>query len=173
MIEIQIINRSARGIKQMIMKKLDLKKLLVGLAIMSMMCVTCVIAVSSCKGGSPARGIQTNEPADVVAELFKRYTENGDYLSLCSASIGYATLLPLLEAYKQSGGYYLTADAANSATLERIRNNATDAANHREKIQYKIIMGKEIWSVSGEGSITVGHDPKAGTYYIADVSYKK
>jgi hypothetical protein len=155
------------------MKKVELKKLLVSLTIMSMMCVTCVIAVSSCKGGSPARGIQTNEPEDVVDELFKRYTENGDYQSLCSASISHTKLLSLLEAYKQSGGYYLTADDANSATLERIRNNATEAAKHRENIQYKIIFGKAIWSVSGEGSITVGHDPKAGTYYIADVSYKK
>jgi hypothetical protein len=131
-----------------------------------------LFALVACGSSNAGRGMETDNPSEVVAEVFTRYTNGDDYKVLFASDLSESKIDGALEAWAADGGVYIIVTPGD--------------------VMYKGINGKDVSLKSGEticgvkggvyagdlavfkgqGYAIVAEGSTSGSYYIVDFAYK-
>ena len=61
----------------------------------------------------PDRGMETDNPSDVLAELIKQYLAGEDFMNLCSIDLSEKNVRKTFDEWKSCGGWYSVVEGNN------------------------------------------------------------
>jgi hypothetical protein len=130
-------------------------------------------ALVACGPSGAGRGMEADAPGEVVAEVFTRYVDGGDYKALFASGLSVSKIDKALEAWEADGGSYSIV-AAGSGVYKEINGREVSLKDGEAVLGVYGGKGTDIWDMgTGRGYAIVAEGPTSGSYYIVDFAYER
>ena len=117
----------------------------------------------------PNRGMETDNPSNVLVELIKQYLAGEDFINLCSIDLNERDVRKTLDDWKSCGGWYSIVEGND--IFKQVTGGVPSLADNEVVLGFYGGRG-DIFNMNGKGFAILSQDKK-GKYVIKRILFKR
>jgi hypothetical protein len=132
------------------------------------------LTLASCSGGDSSagigRGMETDNPSDVLSEVIDRYTAGDDYMSLFGSDVDESATKVAVAQWQEDGGRIFAVIQSGAEVFETLTGDKPKVGKGETLLGFYVGTEQGFEEIKGHGYALVSEgDP--GKYYVAEFGY--